>query len=222
MEQARFQDFMRAFVTEWSLAMSGPASVPLAIIGAFVTNEALKVSLFVTAVVCFVIGSYAVWKRERVKAIAASTRLDIDFVPSGRRFNEIKHNLHYKTRQLSVRVINLGKLQATNCQVYFDGISSNDGNLPKGVALLSAPVALNGSEELFVPIISFEEREHCTAGNLYVPFKINDRKAGYRTFDGSEEHRIILRATAAECGACVREFHFWVDSNHNLLMKRLN
>lgn len=60
-----FLSYLRAFTVRWFVFMSGPLSVPLAIIAYFVQNDAAKVGLFATALVCAVFASYWIWKIER-------------------------------------------------------------------------------------------------------------------------------------------------------------
>lgn len=222
MQRARIRDFIWAFGAEWSIAMSGPLSVPLAIAGVLSSNDTVKATLFVISAACLVVGSYLIWKRERIKVIQVSPRLDIIYVANERRYDENKQDLHWGIKTISVAVKNIGATGLSNCQLYFDGISTEDGNLPKGCELQKGlpPFKLNGSETLFFKLLRFEERAQCTAGNLFVPFAL-DRDAGYRTFDRAGAHIITLRATAAECAPCIRRFKFWVDSSHHLKMERI-
>src|ERR1700730_769797 len=76
--------YIRAFGVRWFVTMSGPLSVPLAVIAYFVQNDAAKIILFTTALLCAVFASYWVWKVEREARIdAESIRLfaQCDLVP---------------------------------------------------------------------------------------------------------------------------------------------
>ena len=222
---ARFSDFLRAFFAEWSFAMSGPFSIPLAVIGILSPNEIAKVVLLAMSLICLVVASFLIWRRERLRALDAKPRLDILYEPDESRFVERERfNLDWLTRRLSVCVRNTGKLQANNCQVFFDKITPNEGTLVVRIPLMDAPFVLNGSEERFIPLVSFEERERAsgerpTAGTLHVPFSLKP-KDGERTFDATQEYTVMLRATATECGPCTRSFRFWVD-NLTLKMERI-
>ena len=208
-----FLDFLWAFVSDWSLAMSGPLSVPLAIVGVFLPNEIARIMLFATAALCLILGSFSVWRRERIQVLAGVPRLDIVYTASERRFNEvIREHLHWNTRHLSVCVKNAGNTATTNCQLYFDNISPNDGNLATGLPLVSSPFILNGSEAKFFPLVSFQELEHETLGTLHVQVDV-EGKLGERVFEASKEYTVTLRATAAECDATVGQFSFWVHKN---------
>lgn len=54
--------YLRSFAKHWFTLMSGGASVPFAIAGAYVDGAVLKVILLVTALLCFVIATYTVWR----------------------------------------------------------------------------------------------------------------------------------------------------------------
>jgi hypothetical protein len=68
-------NYLRAFVARWSVAMSGPLSVPLAIMAFFIQNDTTKTVLFFTAVICAVFSSYWIWKIEREARISAEIKL---------------------------------------------------------------------------------------------------------------------------------------------------
>jgi hypothetical protein len=106
MDKALFDDivgFLRAYVSKWSLAMSGALSVPLAMVGVLWPNGPVRTVLFVTAATCFV----------------------VLYEPDERRFVETENfNLDWLTKRLSVCVRNTGKLQASNCQVFFEKINA--------------------------------------------------------------------------------------------------
>lgn len=68
--------YIRAFGVRWFVTMSGPLSVPLAVIAYFVQNDAAKVILFTTALLCGVFASYWVWKVEREARIKAENEIN--------------------------------------------------------------------------------------------------------------------------------------------------
>ena len=67
--------YLRAFGVRWSVLMSGPLSVPLAIVAFFVPNDMAKIALFVTSILCAFYSSYWVWKVERETRISAENAL---------------------------------------------------------------------------------------------------------------------------------------------------
>jgi hypothetical protein len=71
-------DFFRAIWGEWFTAMSGPLSVPAAIAALWIENPTAKLALGLTAFICVLAASYAVWKKEREKVI----KLEADLSPS--------------------------------------------------------------------------------------------------------------------------------------------
>ena len=68
--------YIRAFGVRWFVTMSGPLSVPLAVIAYFVQNDAAKIILFTTALLCAVFASYWVWKVEREARIEADSKVN--------------------------------------------------------------------------------------------------------------------------------------------------
>jgi hypothetical protein len=67
--------FLRAFGGRWFTLMSGPPTVPLAIIALYVENGLLRSLFVVLAVVCGAFSCYWVWRDERTARIAAEGRL---------------------------------------------------------------------------------------------------------------------------------------------------
>jgi hypothetical protein len=111
---------------------------------------------------------------------------------------------------VGVCVRNAGSLRATNCELFFDDIAPDEGDLAKRVLLTSWNFGLNGSGEELVPLVSFHRGLNNSVGDVY----LNLDTAGQpipKTFDTSIAYTITLRATAAECGACTRRFRFWVE-----------
>jgi hypothetical protein len=216
---ADIKRFCWAIFSDWVAIVSGVGSVVFLLLGFTNPHLASPQVWFGLAPFAFLTAAFRVWRKER--QLLRSGHLEISFQENERQFEERKYrNISWATTTLSVCVENLGELALHNCQLYFDGISSEDGNLPKAVALCPAPFDLNGSESRFVEIVSFEERKHATMGALHVPLRI-DRTLGNRTFDAAEEHRITLRATAAECAPCVRHFRFWVTQDFRIKMERV-
>lgn len=60
-------DFVKAICSDWFSRMSGPISVPAAIVALWVDNDTAKILLGGTAFICLWITAYFVWKREREK-----------------------------------------------------------------------------------------------------------------------------------------------------------
>jgi len=62
--------YLRAFRAHWIDAMSGIASVPLAVAAVFVGEKYQQIVLWVASVSCLLIAGYRVWATERRKVIA--------------------------------------------------------------------------------------------------------------------------------------------------------
>jgi hypothetical protein len=158
-----FGDFLRAFSHSWTSLLSGGFSIPLAIAGVFWADSPFLKTLFlVTAAACLVFASFQVWWPEHLKAIGAEPRLDILVEADAHSvFNRVRPVSWGPTKQLGVSVRNTGKLQTSNCQVFFDNMTPNEENLVVRTSMLHSPFALNGSEEKVIPLASFEEWGWC-------------------------------------------------------------
>ena len=62
-------NFTRAMWGAWLTRMSGPLSVPLAVATYFVSNEAAKILLGLSAFICLWVTAFFVWKREHDKVV---------------------------------------------------------------------------------------------------------------------------------------------------------
>ncbi|MEW6438003.1 MAG: hypothetical protein AB1508_12640 [Pseudomonadota bacterium] len=215
MGRTGFLDYLKEFIGGVSLALSGPFSVPLAIAGVLATNQTAKQVLFGTAAICFIVGSYEVWKRERLRANAAAPRFKISFVEGQAGYDDSFGPAGM--RRLSISVRNEGNTALTNCQVFMDAIEPDVDRQRMGGRMNHDPFVLNGTEERFIPLVSFEQNPATTAGVIYLPRRHNDFTSGHRIFDAAlGPYTITLRATAAECGAYEKRFRFWVDANRRL------
>lgn len=68
-KSTNFGAFAKALTKGWFKGMSGPAAVPLTIIGCLTSTPWLKVILFLTAITCVVFASYQAWRVEREQVI---------------------------------------------------------------------------------------------------------------------------------------------------------
>jgi hypothetical protein len=67
--------YLRAFGIRWFVAMSGPLSVPLAVLAYYIQNDATKTLLFATAFFCAIFSSYWIWKVEREARLSTEEKL---------------------------------------------------------------------------------------------------------------------------------------------------
>jgi hypothetical protein len=218
-----FKDFVLAFGHSWASLATGALSFPLAIAGVLWDGSSwLKTLFLVTAAACLVFASFWVWWPEHLKALATEPRLELLVASDVGRFVERGWHASWGagSSHVGVCVRNTGNLRTSNCEVFFDDIAPDEGEVTKGGSLVK-PFVLNGSAEKIIPLVSFEKREGVTMGDLYLNF---DPDGGLiqRTFDASQASKgytITLRATAAECGPTVRKFRFWVN-NTTMKMER--
>jgi hypothetical protein len=66
--------FLRAFGGRWFVAMSGPLTVPFTAAAVFVDNAWLKLLFGLSAATCATFTSYWLWRAERQRAIALTSR----------------------------------------------------------------------------------------------------------------------------------------------------
>src|SRR6516164_4705856 len=69
-----FKDFTRAMFGDWLARMSGPLSVPAAALALWVSNDAAKILLGLTAFICLWVTAYRVWKPEHDKVVERDQR----------------------------------------------------------------------------------------------------------------------------------------------------
>jgi|GEM_PF-4686793 len=94
-----FFSYLKAFTNRWFVTMSGPASVPLAIAGYFVENNAARIVLSLTAIECFVFAAYWVWRGERKVRIEVEGKAnDLE-----RKANNLAYSLHVELADLVAR-----------------------------------------------------------------------------------------------------------------------
>ncbi len=73
-----FWDFLRAFGASWLTLMSGPLTVPLAILAVFVPGL-YKLLFALLAVACGFFSSYRVWRNERERAVRSEKKAEPPF-----------------------------------------------------------------------------------------------------------------------------------------------
>jgi hypothetical protein len=81
---ASFKAFLRAFGGKWFTGMSGPLTVPFALLALFVDQKYLKALFGILAVLCAGFSSYWVWKTERESVQARQAELNEEQAKQGR------------------------------------------------------------------------------------------------------------------------------------------
>jgi hypothetical protein len=85
-EGASFWDFLHAFLSRWFIVMSGPATVPFAVVALYVNSVWLKALFGLLAVGCAVFSSYWVWRRAQLRVLeleeAVQPKIEIIHDPS--------------------------------------------------------------------------------------------------------------------------------------------
>jgi hypothetical protein len=68
------KDFTHAVGRDWLARMSGPLSVPAAILALWLSNDTAKIILGLTAFICLLVTAYRVWKTEHDKVVEHDAR----------------------------------------------------------------------------------------------------------------------------------------------------
>jgi len=63
----RIKEFLKAWWSDWLTRMSGPLTVPFAILALYVSSQSFRVLYAVLAIVCAIYTSYRIWLTERLR-----------------------------------------------------------------------------------------------------------------------------------------------------------
>jgi hypothetical protein len=156
------KDYIRTFFVRWTLAMSGPLSIPLVVAGYFVSNDTARIGLYVSAFICAAFASYWVWKVEREARVAAEEAAkplaNISLIND---FVRAKVEPYATNRQCSILVENVGSRNLNNCQVT---MAHRNMAEPKYVC---APFSLRPYEPKRIPIINFKDSSKSQSAVAY-------------------------------------------------------
>lgn len=76
---ASFRSWLKALLSHWFTAMSGPIAVPLGVAAIFVSPPLLKAIFGITALMGLGFAAYWPWREERIARIAATTSYGWDW-----------------------------------------------------------------------------------------------------------------------------------------------
>lgn len=107
------REYLRAYWNDWISLMSGVASVGFTFWALLTepTNVNLRKGLWVVSALCFVLGSYRVWAKERVEALRLQAESEKEINQIIGEFEEIKANIILTTLE-DVLAAELIKLKA--------------------------------------------------------------------------------------------------------------
>jgi hypothetical protein len=71
---SEIKDFTYAVGRDWLARMSGPLSVPAAILALWLSNDTAKIIFGLTAFICLLVTAYRVWKTEHDKVVKHNQR----------------------------------------------------------------------------------------------------------------------------------------------------
>lgn len=187
-------------------------------------------AVLLLGVACFLRATYSAWETERSLVVnfsarvARQGRLEIEFIPKQRRFEEVQQGLYKNLRRtLSVRIRNVGGTTVCDCKLYVVAIEPNEGGLAGDIRMLSfAQVNLNPEDSVYVPLVTYGEPgtnvNGDTMGSLHVPFTANPDREDERTIGTDTDYIVTLRATGSGSDACIRRFRIWIR-DHRLHME---
>ncbi len=89
-EKPSIKEFLRALGGNWLNRMSGPASVPSAILAVFIPNRWGSISLLLLSLLCLIWTAYSIWRVERLRVIQLEKvdRRDLQRMLGGMFLNE--------------------------------------------------------------------------------------------------------------------------------------
>ncbi len=185
-----------------------------------------------TAAVSYLAAAFAAWRRERArgdvlrKQVASQGRLEIDFQPGNRGYEEERSGLYRNVRRtLSVKVSNVGGGPVRQVRVYALAVDPNEGNLAEPIPLLGPEENLNPGDFRFKQLATYNEPGDNTAGDtmatLHVPFRAGYLDGGGERIIGRElPYVVTLRATGDGAALpCDRKFKIWITTNSRLRME---
>lgn len=117
---------------DWLARMSGPASVPAAALGLWLSGNAAKTAFVLTAFVCLWVTAYRVWRPERAAREALQARLtphlEITYNSSIRRCNDIVNfSDGSRSKCFRLQIENTSEAPIYNC----DGWLKNIDKMPQ-------------------------------------------------------------------------------------------
>ena len=81
-EPPTISSFVRSIGSQWITRMSGPLTVPFALVALFVPQTWLKASSAVLAILCASVSSYGVWSQERkARNVAEKQKEELEWPP---------------------------------------------------------------------------------------------------------------------------------------------
>ena len=224
--------FLKSVFTYWFSGMCGVLTVALTCASPFVESAVAQRLLFATAAVCYLAAAFSTWKRERDRVnglsrrIACQGRLEIDFVPGQRGYEEERRGTYQNVyRTVSVKVSNVGGGSVGQVRVYAMAIDPNEGNLVEPIPLLGPAEDLNPGDFRFRQVATYNEPGDNTAGDtmgtLHVPFRTGYLDGGGERAIGRDfPYLVTLRATGAGTASpCDRRFRVWITAQSRLRME---
>ena len=237
MVRVGIKDFALAVLGDYWARMSGPASVPAAVLALWLSNDAAKIGFALTGFFCAWITAYRVWKPEREKNLAvaesierrARLQLSFDMNDPGcvRRNTTVSVPVTVRVRDrpdLTEQV-----LGQANCDWYRIRIDAENGNLPGcqahlmsvargGSPLLSGEVpplpivhAINGTKTVHSRVPDYIDLL-AIFDNTSVDFCVSaERRSSsirWNMFDLAGEYRIIVAVTSPDAETALLEVIF--------------
>jgi len=224
--------FLRAIWTKWFSAMSGPLSVPAAIAAPFIENQAIKISLALTAFVCAWAAAYAVWRLERERVLALTEEMERLTAPRRPLNVEIGKDGPFVSikargpngigRTYNLRILNQDRSKPiTSCRASIVDIAPGPA-LEKLPWALTDYFSLASGDDIYVPLASFgearEPEKYPCADTL---IQVRSPQPDNWFLIDTTEHILKIRVTSHDSGHCEISCKLWVDSHGKFQIERV-
>jgi hypothetical protein len=198
--------YLKGFTFNWLTSMSGPLTVPFAILALFVSNTAYRIAFGCLAGLCAILTPYWVWRTERVALIAAR-----------RRIAELEAKqpsvvlLYDPDRTELVQIVNRGAVDAFNVavkEITFKGPTNTDPHW--GAVFCSAYFPLIAPGAKFALDNSFLIYQSASSSGLWCNLKellkfVYEKKSQDGSLGNDQCLKVISSATYNDSQRCVFE-----------------
>lgn len=184
--------FVRAFGARWFVAMSGPFTVPIAVLLAFFVDSKFQKVLFTTlAVVCAVFSSYWIWRRERKAKLAVQEELAAE---------RAKNAIAVIRASITCVVLDHSydtKRATSYCTLILRAVVCNESAMPATIRDFKCRLSLNGDEFYGrrVPVTGYERVQEILEHRAWEPTRrrvkeqLRDLVSGNEVPLTNSEHR---------------------------------
>jgi hypothetical protein len=129
-----FLRFVYAIMGDWWSRVSGPLSIPAAVLGLWVTNDVAKIAFMLTAYICVWVTAYRLWKPAKLSAVfdpeKSQCRSESEFRPIGG--GSSRNGIVYR-----IQIKNIGGETIHNCEGQLAEVAFENEKAELGAANLT-------------------------------------------------------------------------------------